>query len=76
MTEGNTQLTLHNESIERLTGWLTMFAQVSRAMRMHEQAEKMETIRNTIYAQKAPETNDELSNTEHSQGDTRSGVSS
>lgn len=54
MKEGNTQLTLHNESVDKLTGWLTMFVQVSRAMRMHKQAEKMETVRNTIQAQFHP----------------------
>lgn len=54
MTEGNTQLTLHNESIDFLTSTLTKFAQVARAMRQHDEAEKMETIRNTIQAQYHP----------------------
>jgi hypothetical protein len=49
--EGNTLLTLHNDSIEELTGGLTMLAQMHRVMRNHEKAEQMETIRNTIDAQ-------------------------
>lgn len=54
MVEGNTELTLNNESIDLLTVWLTMFAQVSRAMRMQDQATKMEEIRNTIQSQFYP----------------------
>lgn len=54
MKEGNTQLTLHNEKVEFLITTLTMFAQVSRAMRQHEQAEKLETTRNTIQQQFHP----------------------
>lgn len=54
MTEGNTQITLHNESIEFLTSTLTKFAQVARAMRLHEEADRMEVIRNTIQAQAHP----------------------
>jgi hypothetical protein len=49
--EGNTLLTLHNDSIEELTGGLTMLAQMLRVMRKYEKAEKMETIRDTIDAQ-------------------------
>jgi hypothetical protein len=54
MTEGNTQLTLHNDSIEFLIDALTKFAQVSRAMKQHEQAERIEMIRNTIQSQFYP----------------------
>lgn len=51
MTEGNTQFVLHNDSVEFLTGMLTMLAQILRVMRQHEDAERVETIRNTMQCQ-------------------------
>lgn len=42
---------LSNEDAEDVTMLLTMFAQVSRAMRRHEQAGRIEELRNEIYSQ-------------------------
>lgn len=42
---------LSDEDAEDATMLLTMFAQVCRAMRRHEQAEQIEELRNEMYAQ-------------------------
>jgi len=53
MEEQNINLTLHGESVEDLTAFLTEFSQIQRVVRNHEKAETAETIRNTIYSQHA-----------------------
>ena len=54
MTEGNTKFVMHNDSAEKLIGWMTMFAQVFRAMQMHEKADDLEVIRNNMQMQFHP----------------------
>lgn len=54
MKEGNTKLVLNDKSIDFLNGKLTMLAQILRATRKHEEAERVENIRNTIQQQFHP----------------------
>jgi hypothetical protein len=54
MEEGNTQVVLHNESLDQLAAMLTEYAQIKRVTRQFDQAESAEMIRNTLNAQFQP----------------------
>jgi len=47
----DTQFQLREESVDKLTGFLTMLAQMMRAMRQHDEAAEVEEIRKEIQTQ-------------------------
>jgi hypothetical protein len=47
----NTQFNLREESVDKLTGFLTMLAQMLRATRQHDEAAEVEAIRKEIQTQ-------------------------
>jgi hypothetical protein len=49
--EGNTSFVLHNDSFKDLAGDLTELAQIKRAVGDHEEANRIEMMRNTLYSQ-------------------------
>jgi hypothetical protein len=51
LTEGNTQLTLHNESVETIKAVLRTVADLLEIFRLGGDPERLRTIANTIEAQ-------------------------